>query len=556
MQPIRKLDTQLANQIAAGEVVERPASVVKELLENSLDAGASRIDIEITSGGCGLIRIRDDGCGIPKEQLELALSPHATSKISCLDDLDMIHSFGFRGEALASISSVSRFTLSSRLKDATQGWQAEAEGRDMKVKVTPVAVTEGTRIDVRELFFNTPARRRFLRTEKTEFSHIEDVVKKVALANFEVAITLKHNGRTSRRFRAATDLLQKEQRVAAVCGRQFMQRSIRLELEHEGIKIEGWLALPDYHRSQTDGQYFYVNNRPVKDKVLNHAIRQAYQQFIPEGRVPAYVLFLTMDPRKVDVNVHPTKHEVRFHDARLIHDLLVQSIEQALAEGEELVGNEPPVSKPSQHRGVSIPEYQMSSTDEEQHQAYRSLLQSVHGVAAATGSPAGKEIADSSSTAVYQSSGWYFLTKLDDEQLLLEQAGELVIISVRSLLEQIIEQNRPDNAAHKLLFPELINCDDIAQAEALSAALEQQGIKTSLSESRLSILQLPAWMTDFPVKLLCLEMALLFGESGVQSGASRQEYADFIFSLLEQCHDLSALKSVKIPKAGFTERLL
>jgi len=541
LQQIRKLDTQLANQIAAGEVVERPASVVKELLENSLDSGARRIDIEVTSGGCGLIRIRDDGCGIPKDQLSLALSPHATSKISSLDDLDEINSFGFRGEALSSISSVSKFSLSSRPQSVEQGWKAEAEGRDMQVKLTPVAVAEGTRIDVRELFFNTPARRRFLRTEKTEFSHIEDVVRKVALANFKVAITLKHNGRMSRRFRAADGLMQQEQRVAAVCGRQFMQSSIRLDLDHEGLQLKGWLALPDYHRSQTDGQFFYVNNRPVKDRVLNHAIRQAYQNFIPEGRVPAYVLYLSIDPRKVDVNVHPTKHEVRFHDARLIHDLLAQSIEQGLAEGRQLVADASSVMpKPN---NISEANDRLSADDAQaQHQAYRSLLQSV------SNQTNSNRINEAIPLSDKQLQGWLYLSRLSDEFVLLEKANQLVLMSAQRLIQCYFEQKNTGSTAklQKLLFPEIIQCETVSNARLVADALEAYDITVEISESQLTILQVPQWIEQLSTKSFCLEIARKVSLSSLNA---RTDEANLLLAMLVDCEHLSELQLKYLTKA-------
>jgi DNA mismatch repair protein MutL len=559
LQPIKKLDVQLANQIAAGEVVERPASVVKELLENSLDAGAECVDIEISSGGTSLIRIRDDGSGIPKEQLKLAIAPHATSKIGCLDDLNVINSFGFRGEAIASISSVSRFTLSSRTADSNEGWQAEAEGSDREVKLTPVAVAKGTRIDVRELFFNTPARRRFLRTEKTEFNHIEEVVKKVALANFKVAISLKHNGRMVRRFRAAKDREQQEQRVAAVCGRQFMQRSVRLDLSHEGIEIKGWLALPDYHRSQIDGQFFYVNNRPVRDKVLNHAIRQAYQSFIPEGRVPAYVLYLSLDPRKVDVNVHPTKHEVRFHDARLIHDLLVQSIERGLAEGKELIDNECLEERVPQDFNTSsfssttnssiYTNNAQSITDNQQHQAYRSLLQSV--------SPTSyQEVNEQQPLSVIESNGWRFLTRLSGEFCLLEKNQRLILLSVPLLLEQMkaqrIEelsavQGTNETKAQKLLFPVIITCTESAEAESIAESLATLNVIARVYEKQITILEVPLWLESLPIKEISLELSLINRPEVVNTHLLSAERSVLVLGFLQGCNDYSKLQLKELP---------
>ncbi|WP_444997333.1 DNA mismatch repair endonuclease MutL [Aliikangiella sp. IMCC44359] len=326
------LDNRLANQIAAGEVVERPASVVKELLENSIDSGASRIEVDIERGGTRLIRVIDNGKGIHKDDLALALTRHATSKIKTTNDLMNINSLGFRGEALASISSVSRLTLTSRLHDSELAWQAVAQGRDMAVDILPAAASQGTRIEVADLFFNTPARQKFLRTEKTEFSHIEEVFKSHALANFEIAFVLKHNHKVVKRVPACGDGIQQIKRIATICGKSFAENAIAFECSHELVQISGWLGKPDFHRSESDIQYVYINHRPVKDKTLNHAIRQAYEGLLPAGRMSTYVIFLSVDPSQVDVNVHPTKHEVRFGEQRLIHDLLAKSIREALSD--------------------------------------------------------------------------------------------------------------------------------------------------------------------------------------------------------------------------------
>ncbi len=329
MKRIHLLDNQLANQIAAGEVVERPASVVKELVENSIDAGASRIEIDIERGGARLIRILDDGSGIHQDDLALALSRHATSKIQNFEQLCAVKSMGFRGEALASIASVSRLTLRSRLKDSEQGWQAMAEGREMKVQVTPAAAMPGTCVEVADLFFNTPARRKFLRTEKTEFTHIEDVVKRQALANPSVAFVLKHNGKVSKRYPAASanNMVEK---IAVACGRPFAKQSLQFSGELDSLQIHGWLGLPGYHRSESDNQFIFVNGRPVKDRLLSHAIRQSYSGLIPQGRFASYVIYIQCPAQDVDVNVHPTKHEVRFRTPRQVHDFLVKLVGDCL----------------------------------------------------------------------------------------------------------------------------------------------------------------------------------------------------------------------------------
>lgn len=330
---IKMLPPQITNQIAAGEVVERPASVVKELLENSLDAGAKWIDINIKGGGSKLIRIQDNGTGIAKDDLPLALARHATSKISALDDLMTIRSMGFRGEALASISSVSRLLLTSRTVEQTEAWQSYAEGRDMLVKIKPAAHPVGSTLEVFDLFYNTPARRKFMRTEKTEFAHIDEVVRRIALARFDVTIHLHHNEKLIRQYRAVSDPTRYSQRLASVCGNVFLQHMLAISWQHEDLAIHGWLADPQMlhnARSLNEIQYCYVNNRVIRDRLINHAIRQAYQGLSKDGQQIAYVLYLTIEPSQVDINVHPAKHEVRFHQARLVHDFIYQAVTMAL----------------------------------------------------------------------------------------------------------------------------------------------------------------------------------------------------------------------------------
>ena len=329
---IQLLSPRLANQIAAGEVVERPASVIKELLENSLDSGASRIEVDVEQGGVKLLRVRDDGCGIPADDLPLALARHATSKIRDLEDLERVMSLGFRGEALASISSVSRLTLTSRTADAAEAWQVETEGRDMEARVQPAAHPVGTSVEVRDLFFNTPARRKFLRTEKTEFDHLQEVIKRLALARFDVAFHLRHNGKAVLALHQAGDAASRARRVASVCGGAFLEQALPVEIERNGLHLWGWVGLPTFSRSQADLQYFYVNGRMVRDKLVAHAVRQAYRDVLFNGRHPTFVLFLDVDPAVVDVNVHPTKHEVRFRDNRMVHDFLYGTLHRALGD--------------------------------------------------------------------------------------------------------------------------------------------------------------------------------------------------------------------------------
>lgn len=330
MPSIQILSPQLANQIAAGEVVERPSSVLKELCENSLDAGASRIDVEVEQGGSKLIKVRDDGCGIAEGELSLALSRHATSKISDLEDLEAVSTLGFRGEALASIASVSRLALTSNSGNSA-GWRAVSEGRDMEVELEPAPHPVGTSVEVRDLFFNTPARRKFLRTENTEYKRVADGLKKLALSRMDVAFSLKHNQKVQFNLRSASSQLEQEKRVADICGPVFMEQALYVDNNRTGIRLWGWIGLPTFSRSQADLQYFFVNGRSIRDKIVSHAIRQAYQDVLYHGRHPAYVLFLEIEPGDVDVNVHPTKHEVRFREGGSVHSFVSSTLQKALA---------------------------------------------------------------------------------------------------------------------------------------------------------------------------------------------------------------------------------
>lgn len=329
--PIRQLSAQLANQIAAGEVVERPASIVKELIENSLDSAATSIEIEIQKGGLELIKIRDNGCGIPKQEIPLAVQAHCTSKISNFDDLTAIESMGFRGEALASIVSISQFEITSAIASEDIAWVwSNIKGISHANELIPASHPTGTSIEVRDIFFNTLARRKFLRSERTEFRYIEDVVKRIALNYFDIEIILKHNQRVVYRLPPATDPELRIKRIEKLLDKKFISDAIQVSYQASQLSMTGWLSNKNYSRGQTDMQYFYVNGRIVKDKIISHALRQVYQAVLPPGRFPAYVLNLNIDPQQVDVNVHPTKHEVRFRQSRLVHDFVNHVIEQSL----------------------------------------------------------------------------------------------------------------------------------------------------------------------------------------------------------------------------------
>jgi DNA mismatch repair protein MutL len=327
---IRILPSQLIDQIAAGEVVERPASVVKELVENSLDAGARRITVDIEGGGAVLIRVTDDGAGVARDELALALSRHATSKIGTLDDLEGLVSMGFRGEALPSIASVSRLTLTSHVAGDEHAWQIACNGGDVGAP-RPAARAQGTTVEVRDLFFNTPARRKFQKSEKTELGHVDAVLRNLALARFDVELELKTNGRTVFALPAAVGREGQERRVAAVCGDEFLQHARYFERAIEGLSLRGWLAAPAFSRSQADMQFTFVNDRFVRDKLLRHAVRLGFRDVLFQARQPAYVLHVALDPRRVDVNAHPAKLEIRFRDSQLVHDFVFRTVEAALA---------------------------------------------------------------------------------------------------------------------------------------------------------------------------------------------------------------------------------
>ena len=328
--PIRILPDHLINQIAAGEVIERPASVVKELVENALDAGASLVEIDIEAGGAKLIRVADNGGGIGVDELPVALCRHATSKIASMDDLEMVRSLGFRGEALPSIASVSRLTLASRQPGAAHGYVVDASGGQVSAPCAE-AMRPGTRVEAWDLFYNVPARRKFLKAERTEFGHVEDWVRSLALARTDVEFRLSHNGKAQLPIRAAGSATDVRQRLRAVVGPEFAERALQLDAEGAGARLHGWVGLPTDARSQADQQYFYVNGRLVRDRLIAHAVRQAYADVLFHGRHPAFVLYLDIDPARVDVNVHPAKHEVRFRDGRVVHDMIYRTLHEALA---------------------------------------------------------------------------------------------------------------------------------------------------------------------------------------------------------------------------------
>ncbi len=438
---IRQLPEQLINQIAAGEVVERPASVVKELLENALDAGARRIEIDLEAGGSKLVRLRDDGGGIASEDLALALSRHATSKIASLDDLETVRTLGFRGEALPSIASVSRFELVSRERGAERAWGIHAEDGSLGA-VRPAQHPEGTSVIVRDLFYNVPARRKFLRAERTELGHIEELVRAQALANPHVAFRLSHNGKVLSRLEPVEDA---QRRVADAVAPDFAAGALRIDAEAGGIRLHGWIGAPAASRGQADRQFFFVNGRMVRDRLIAHAVRQAYADVLFHGRHPAFVLELRIDPAAVDVNVHPQKHEVRFRDSRLVHDFVFRSLHAALADtraGTAAAGLALPA--PSAGQGGAWPQARLGLPAREASAVPLAAYAALYGNASPASAPVGDAVADAPPIApplpdspVDVPPLGYALAQLRGIYILAENAHGLVLVDMHAAHERI-----------------------------------------------------------------------------------------------------------------------
>ncbi len=428
---IHALPSQLINQIAAGEVVERPASVVKELLENSLDAGASRIELDIEQGGIKLIRVRDNGSGIFKNDLALALSRHATSKVGTLQDLEQVSTLGFRGEALPSIASVSRLILTSREQEADSAWTIN--GSDSPSEPAPAAHPVGTTIEVRDLFYNTPARRKFLKTERTEFIHIDSLIKRLALSRFDVGFVLRHNQKEILSLVPAITDAEKSARVSKILGNAFLENSLFIQLDAAGMRLSGWIGNPTFNRSQSDMQYFYVNNRMVRDKVVSHGVRQAYQDVLYHGRHPAYLLFMEMNPALVDVNVHPAKTEVRFRESRQVHDFIFRTLQRALAEtvsGQQT--NDPYEAQSSQPESQGQHSFEprpLNLEVSESRSGYQASFQAQR--------PTGGHTTDSSNDQGMPPLG-FALAQLQGVYVLAQNASGLVLVDMHAAHERIV----------------------------------------------------------------------------------------------------------------------
>jgi DNA mismatch repair protein MutL len=503
--PIQLLSDSLISQIAAGEVIERPASVVKELVENALDAGARRIEVELERGGCSLIRVRDDGGGIDPAEISLALARHATSKIASLGDLEHVSTLGFRGEALPSIASVSRLSLVSRCASAEHAWVVNA--RDGEVSApAPASHGLGTSVEVRDLFFNVPARRKFLRTEATEYQHIVRMLERLALSRFDVAFALAHNGKNVWSLAAALSSAQRLERVAKICGEEFAAHVIELQHETESLKLSGWLASPTFSRSQADLQFAFLNGRFVRDKLLVGAARLAYRDVLFHGRFCAYVLYLEMDPAQVDVNAHPQKLEVRFRDSRRVHDFVFRTLEKVLADTRpsgESRGSAPAdwltgaaagfaAAGPSQAR-FSLPDPQHRGSAD----AYRSFLSPAMLVHDA--SPAALDRANGVEAAGTSTPLGYAIAQLHGVYILAQSADGMVLVDMHAAHERIMYEGMKKllaghTAQQQLLIPEILHVTpaeaDMAESHAQEFSVLGFGV-TRMGPAELALRAVP-----------------------------------------------------------------
>jgi DNA mismatch repair protein MutL len=501
---IRVLPELLISQIAAGEVVERPASVLKELIENSLDAGACAVTVVLDEGGTRRIQVEDDGEGIPREELPLALARHATSKISSLADLEGVATMGFRGEALASIASVSRLTIASRTREAAHGALIAAEGARLG-EIEPAPRAPGTTVSVADLYFNTPARRKFLRTEATEFGHCDEAFRRIALARCGTDFILKHNGRVSRHLRSQAP----EERAAALLGEGFLAAAVPVDAQSAGLRLSGLAGTPQAAKPRADVQYFFVNGRYVRDRLLGHAAREAYSELLHGERQPAYVLFLELDPRAVDVNVHPAKTEVRFRDARAIHQFVRHALRRALAPS----AAESPVAYAALTHGAPVQE--TFSLAEPAHAYERFMAAAAPMPAAEKAPPLG-----------------YALGQLHGVYILAQNEAGLVLVDMHAAHERIVmeklKQNLDAGAVERqaLLVPAVFCADalDIATAEENREALERLGLEVSVSgPTELSVRAAPAALAGGDVAGLARDVLREIREYGASQALSGRQ---------------------------------
>jgi len=542
--PIRQLPGHLINQIAAGEVVERPASVVKELVENSLDAGARAISIDILAGGQKLIRVRDDGAGIPRDEISLALSRHATSKIGSLEDLEAVVSLGFRGEALPSIASVARLTLTSSQGDAA--WQVEANNGVVS-DPAPAAHPPGSTVEVHDLFYNTPARKKFLRTERTEYGHIEKWIRRLALARPDVAFSITHNRRTVLSLKAAVDDEQRLQRISSICGEAFASQAVFIRRESDSMALSGWVGLPTFNRSQADMQFWFVNGRSIGDKTLSHAARLAYRDVLFHGRFPAYVLYMSMDPQLVDANAHPAKHEVRFRDGRSVHGFVSQAIEHVLRDtrpgGHDITPLPASIvgSRIYQQSAMSLPAGPSGAVSEalSAYQALTSMpVTDARLPESATSPPMGFAIA--------QLSGVYILA---------ENADGLVVVDMHAAHERIVYEKLKDAFDNRkivrqpLLVPTSVSVSEaeanvaeesVALFQRLGLVVDRQG------PTSLVIREVPALVKQGDAESLVRDILSDLQESGTSNRV--EDTCHDILATMACHHSIRANRAMTIPE--------
>ncbi len=512
--PIRQLPPHLVNQIAAGEVVERPASVVKELIENSLDAGAHAIHVDVEAGGTKLVRVRDDGGGIPADELALALSRHATSKIASLEHLEAIASLGFRGEALPSIASVARLTLASRAVGRDTAWRVEARDGVLHEPV-PSAHGQGTTVEVRDLFYNTPGRRRFLKTERTEYEHVDRWVRRLALARPEVAFSLTHNGRRVFSVAAARDDDAQVARIGTLCGEAFASHLVFVSRETAGMAVSGWLALPTFNRSQADLQHWFVNGRSISDRTLAHAVRHAYRDVLFHGRHPAYVLYLAIDPAAVDANAHPAKHEVRFRDGRSVHDMVAHVVEHALA-----------ATRPGGHARTAVPaeavETSLFRQAPMEFKTARPHASAVHESLAGYAALAGSAPAAAAERRDVPPLG-FAVAQLSGIYILAQNAEGLVVVDMHAAHERVLYERLKrafDDGGivrQPLLVPASLRVSETeaALAEQHAALFEEVGLDIGVSgPASVVIRELPALLKSVDAEALVRDLLADLQASG------------------------------------------
>jgi DNA mismatch repair protein MutL len=506
---IKPLPELLISQIAAGEVVERPASVLKELLENSLDAGATRIDVQLEEGGVRLIRVADDGGGIAPDDLPPALAHHATSKIASLDDLERVASLGFRGEALASIASVARVTITSRHASQAHAFRLRGDA----AAVEPAALGGGTVIEVADLYFNTPARRKFLKSEATEFAHCDEVLRRMALARPDVGFSLSHNGNARRRFASAlateTAAQDFQRRAREILGEDFFPQARPLDVAVGSLRLTGLAALPAYSRSGRDEQYFFVNGRFVRDKLLSHAARQAWADILHGARQPAYVLFLDLDPAGVDVNVHPAKTEVRFRDARGIHQFVFHALQRTLATPLSTAAN-PPDAVPSSVAPAYFSQARQTAlaVGEQAARPYLEFARNAFSAAENAVSPAPTFSAQDDAAPLLG----YAIAQLHGVYILAQNAAGLILVDMHAAHERILYEKLKTSldagppTTQALLVPLLLSANEaeMATASEQAATLSQLGFAIAPAGPReLAVRSLPALLAGGnPVELV------------------------------------------------------